>query len=512
MQRIIQLLLVTATVIAVAAILHAQPYYWLTNDEMPRLGSPVSFWSGDTLEGPVHSNSIIRIMQSPVFLDNVSTTASDFWRGPGYNPVFEGRVSFNTRPVLFPDFAGTLRRCATQRGHYYSQNQSYYVRLMPGRFLIASWTKGQPMDTLSHVRMEYLYGPTCIYVNGPLYICGLVGGEVSVGASEDIHIVDDLRYADTDNRGRWINPEANHTNYLGLVSEHNVIIDNTPANGRGNSSGRGNNQTNLDSTSVVVTASVVALGESFTFDQQNDPDSGYVCDCSPDDRGYIYFRGAVIQTRRGYTHRSNRSSTGYLMNMHYDRRLFLHNPPGFPSFANQNPPPDTVNFGDVVVGQTAADTIAVDASQYGALSATYPFTVQRLHPNDYYYDGTVVVRFSPPRAQMYSGTLTVGTVDGRIVQHPIRGRGIQGAPPLALDVSPNPFNLTTTLRYSVPDGQSGKMRMFDILGRTVHEFDLTGKAGQQAISFNGSMLATGVYFVRLEAAGQVVTQKVLLLK
>jgi hypothetical protein len=515
MQRFLQILVMAATIVTLATLLHAQPFFWFTNSEQTRFGMQNSFWQRDTLDGPVHSNGLIYIMQDPVFTDVVSTTEDDFWRGSPYNPQFIGPPPrFNVPRIEIPDFAGDLRGCADRQGHYYSTpNKSYFAHFSPGQVTLAMWTKGQFMDTVSNRWTIPLAVRSCIFVDGPLYVYGIVGGAVSIGASEDVQILDDIRYQDVSNRGRWISPNANHSNYLGIVSEQNVKIANTPANGRGNSSGRGNFQTNQDSTSVVITASVVALGESFTFEQQNDADSGYVCDCSPDDRGTIYFMGSLIQMRRGYMHRSTRSSTGYLRSYHYDHRLRFGPPPGFPLWDLVHFRPDTVYFGDVIVGQTAVDTVEANASPYGALSVSYPFTAQHL-PNSESHTGRVLVRFTPPRAALYTGVLTVGTIDGEIRQIQVRGRGVHAAaPPLVLDVSPNPFNLTTTIRYSLPEGAAGKLAMFDILGRTVREFDVNPEtAGDHSISFHAAELASGVYFIRLQAGTEAVSKKVLLLK
>jgi hypothetical protein len=525
MRRIIQLLLVTVAVFAIAALLYAQPYLWLTNQEVTRFNDRIKFWHGDTLDGPVHSNGEIAIMQDPVFLGTVSTTEEDFWRGAGYNPQFLGQPPiFNAPVITIPDHSAYLRSCARAQGYYYNEpGKSYWAHFCNGQVKMAKWTTGLLPDTTDSWIIP-LDNSVAIYCEGPLDVFGIIRGGVTIGSSHVIRILDDLRYEDTNERGEWLNPDTTHPNILGLLSSGEIKVANTWANGRNNSNGLGVNQTNPDSTNCVITASMVALGEGFTFEQQNDPDSGYICttpcNCTPtgqgggpDDRGILYIFGSITQMRRGYVHRSICTSTGYRQKLRYDSRLYNHVPPCL--FGNLVHAGEPIDFGDVSVGQVARDTVLIYTmswynSQLGVILASYPFSARQILPSQR-GRAEVIVSFAPTRAGTFSGMLTV-SIGPQFTQFPLRGRGIQGAPPLALDVSPNPFNMTTTLRYSVPDGQSGKMRMFDVLGRTVHEFDLTGKAGQQAISFNGSMLATGVYFVRLEAAGQVVTRKVLLLK
>jgi hypothetical protein len=138
-------------------------------------------------------------------------------------------------------------------------------------------------------------------------------------------------------------------NYVGIVSEGDIKIANTWANGSERSSGLGRNQTNQNLTSIAITAAVVALGRnetlftgSFTFENQNDTDSGYVCTpcgCTsnpggdpPNCAGGPYQgdrRGRSIcgfdnATTRGYVHRSCCGGTGYLKRYRYDER-FLKN-------------------------------------------------------------------------------------------------------------------------------------------------------------------------------------------
>ena len=122
-----------------------------------------------------------------------------------------------------------------------------------------------------------------MFVEGPLDVLGIVDGQVTIGCSQVMRILDNIRYVDAspidgrlpddDNDGV---PNASCDNILGLVSEDDIKVANTPVNGRENSGGLGLNQHNPELTSVVITAAVVALGESFTFKQQNDVDSGYV--------------------------------------------------------------------------------------------------------------------------------------------------------------------------------------------------------------------------------------------
>lgn len=78
---------------------------------------------------------------------------------------------------------------------------------------------------------------------------------------------------------------------------------------------------------------------------------------------------------------------------------------------------------------------------------------------------------------------------------------------------PNPFNATTTLIYELPHAGLVSLRVFDLLGREVAVLeDRVVQAGNHRVMFDGSGLATGIYFSRLEAEEFSQTKKLILLK
>lgn len=66
--------------------------------------------------------------------------------------------------------------------------------------------------------------------------------------------------------------------------------------------------------------------------------------------------------------------------------------------------------------------------------------------------------------------------------------------------SPNPFNPTTNISFSLPKNSLVKLVVYDILGREVANLvnELRGQ-GNHSVSFNASELPSGVYIYRLEA-------------
>ena len=79
---------------------------------------------------------------------------------------------------------------------------------------------------------------------------------------------------------------------------------------------------------------------------------------------------------------------------------------------------------------------------------------------------------------------------------------------------PNPFNPTTTFEWGMPKAADVRLEIFDVLGRrAVVLVDGNYTAGVHRATFDGSGLATGIYFARLQAGGKIVqNRKMLLIK
>jgi len=83
---------------------------------------------------------------------------------------------------------------------------------------------------------------------------------------------------------------------------------------------------------------------------------------------------------------------------------------------------------------------------------------------------------------------------------------------------PNPFNPQTSIRFDLAAETRVRVEVIDIRGRLVRRLlDETRPAGSHEFVWkgradDGSAVASGVYFLRLSADGQVRTQKMTLLK
>ncbi len=78
---------------------------------------------------------------------------------------------------------------------------------------------------------------------------------------------------------------------------------------------------------------------------------------------------------------------------------------------------------------------------------------------------------------------------------------------------PNPFNPTTTIRFSTPSAGKVKLAIYNLHGEVVRMLvNSEMAAGDHLATFDGSDLASGVYFCRLEAGELIATQKMILAK
>ena len=75
----------------------------------------------------------------------------------------------------------------------------------------------------------------------------------------------------------------------------------------------------------------------------------------------------------------------------------------------------------------------------------------------------------------------------------------------SLSVYPNPFNPSATISFTLPRAGVVKMGVYDVLGREVvsryagAHIGTPLQAGEHHITFDGAGLASGIYFVKMEA-------------
>ncbi|MDE3058376.1 MAG: T9SS type A sorting domain-containing protein [Bacteroidota bacterium] len=78
---------------------------------------------------------------------------------------------------------------------------------------------------------------------------------------------------------------------------------------------------------------------------------------------------------------------------------------------------------------------------------------------------------------------------------------------------PNPFNPSTTIRYGLPEQTHVTLEIFNALGQQVAKMvEQEEPAGMHEVTFDGSKLASGVYFYTLRAGKFIETKKLVILK
>ena len=78
---------------------------------------------------------------------------------------------------------------------------------------------------------------------------------------------------------------------------------------------------------------------------------------------------------------------------------------------------------------------------------------------------------------------------------------------------PNPFNPTTTIRYSLPNDGLVQIKIYDLSGKEVINLVNENKvAGNYEVKFNGANLSSGIYFYRINAGEFVQTKRMVLIK
>ena len=150
------------------------------------------------------------------------------------------------------------------------------------------------------------------------------------------------------------------------------------------------------------------------------------------------------------------------------------------------------------VTQDLLDVLGFVAGPYvndKPIDSTFPFVPEPHRGYDYVKDLTA------------DNPLSVSTEPG------VLGMAVPDA--FILDQNyPNPFNPTTTIEYQVKRPARLAVRVYDVQGRLIETLvDRQHAAGQHAINWDASGLASGTYFYRLEMNGQVLpAKKALLIK
>jgi len=550
MKRLI--IILTAVLLATGSLyageLNFAEFQYITAYEETIFGEKIKFFNGDTMYAWLHSNDQIAIMQSPVFYGPITSSARDFWHGPSYNPILFQEPIFEYPEADFPEELIGLRFYALQAGTFYYYADSQFRLLFRGSqgYTIYKWPIGIPFsDTVAVVVAQYpIPINDVVFIDGPLEILGTdpeiqvdwgITGRITVGCSGDIRIMDNIRYTDSELHTGAVYPSTN--NCLGLASEANILIANTFENGRDNGGGLPYNPWRR---SVIINGAVLACGESFSFEDQNDdstvmggqlPPWYYSNGTYPDERGYIHFWGTIAQYRKGYTHRSNHGGTGYLKDHHYYYGLRENPPPYFPYLPiEMSFSADSLDFGTVAYGDTASlelmlFNVSMDSINVLSCSYTDPaFSGSSIDdslfcPND---SLEMTISFHPASSGDFNEWFILETDQGDyyimlLGNCPEAGisEGDYEKQPNAfqfITAKPNPFNDRVALEFFAPENDVVKLTITDITGREVYYTASPCVPGLNRIHWQPEGQATGIYFYKIHNEKTFFTGKLLYLR
>lgn len=173
-----------------------------------------------------------------------------------------------------------------------------------------------------------------IHVDGDVAVRGTVRGRVTLSATGDINIVDDVRYA-TDPSSQTCR------DILGMFAGDDIVLtDNAIQNPPEPYNSYDDYRTMDETPEETIHASLLALDE-FTVENHSYPspyesylpnaDEGEACQGTPWGRGCISLTGGIIQDTRGPVGRGGSYSTGNLKDYGYDACQSDIPPPYFPT-------------------------------------------------------------------------------------------------------------------------------------------------------------------------------------
>lgn len=86
-----------------------------------------------------------------------------------------------------------------------------------------------------------------------------------------------------------------------------------------------------------------------------------------------------------------------------------------------------------------------------------------------------------------------------------------------LAICPNPFNQTTEIRYLIADASKANLKIYNVSGRLIKQFDHKATRYSNQVSWDGAddtgnRVPAGVYFIQLDTEDHCETEKVILLR
>ena len=161
-----------------------------------------------------------------------------------------------------------------------------------------------------------------IHVTGKVVISGRLRGRVTIAATSDIVIGDDLTYVTDPGAGTCVD-------MLGIFSGTDVIVADNFLNSPWKYSSSTSYRTYDDTKDEFIHGTVLALSNFTVQDYSSGATSTESCEGSSWGRGCLYLAGGIIQSQRGAV--GTTSGTGYVKRYSYDICGATNPPPYFPT-------------------------------------------------------------------------------------------------------------------------------------------------------------------------------------
>jgi hypothetical protein len=163
-------------------------------------------------------------------------------------------------------------------------------------------------------------------------------------------------------------------------------------------------------------------------------------------------------------------------------------------------------------------------NNYPSLWGPYGFRdAFNLSTNPVWYDTDYIGIDQGPIVMMIENYRT-GAIWNRFMQNADVQRGMTAAtfrPSATIDVppvaapgtllasnAPNPFSTATTIRFTLPQAGPARVAVYDVSGREVARLvDGDRPAGPQSVEWSAGAAPSGIYYVRLTAAGRSITKR-----
>jgi hypothetical protein len=186
-----------------------------------------------------------------------------------------------------------------------------------------------------------------IYVEGDVVISGRLRGRVTLAATGQIIVGDDLTYVTDPGLGTCVD-------LMGIFGGTDVLIADNPLNAAGQALQQANPVVNtwytFDDTSDEFVHGVVLALDNFTVEDYNTgATQAQACGGPVWGRGCLFLSGGIIQKQRGAVGTIvNPGGTGYVKRYSYDKCAAKEPPPYFPTtghfIRSQDYPVDPTGF------------------------------------------------------------------------------------------------------------------------------------------------------------------------